>query len=366
MKSHKSFSMNVKVEFSLKTLITIVVFALVLWALFLIKNVIILLFFAFILTSALSPIVTKLERRNLSRGLAVTSVYIVLFSAIGLVSAIIYPLFRDQIINLINNFPTYVNLLSGAVGGSAIQNERFFSTLSQEVSRFSASIFKITLSIFSGVLSFVTVAVLTFYLLLDEKNLKLRLKENLPAAYSERVLNIIYRAQQKLGAWVRGQLVLSLIVGTLYFVGLWILNVDFPLALGLIGGLLEVVPVFGVIIAAVPAVLIALTASPVLALAVIALFFIVQQLENHVIVPKVMQRAVGVSPLVILIALLVGGRLQGIIGILLAVPIVVVGQIVLSDIWGLRNQDNGDDVVEEQEEQKAKEELLPPPKEDTK
>lgn len=356
--------MNHKVEISVKTLITIVVFALVLWVIFLLKNVIILLFFAFILTSALSPIVTKLERRSLSRGLAVTLVYIVLFSALSLISAIIYPLFRDQIINLVNNFPTYVNLLSGAIGGSAIQNENFFNTLSQEVSRFSSSIFKITLSIFSGVLSFVTVAVLTFYLLLDEKNLKMRLKETLPPAYGDRVLNIIYRVQQKLGAWVRGQLVLSLIVGTLYFVGLWVLNVDFPLALGLIGGLLEVIPVFGVIIAAIPAVLIALTESPVLALAVVALFFVVQQLENHVIVPKVMQRAVGVSPLVVMIALLVGGRLQGVIGILLAVPIVVVGQIILADLWGLRNRENGD-VVEEQEEQKAKEELLPPPKEQT-
>lgn len=354
--------MHVKVEFSLKTLITIVLFALALWVVYLIKNVIILLFIAVILASAISPIVAKLEKRNVPRGLAVAIVYLAVIAVLVAIFSVILPLFVEQIINLINNFPIYINLLSGLLAGSPIQNQDFFNTLSQEVSRFSSNIFRFTLGVFSGVLSFLTIAVITFYLLLDEKNLKKKLKEGLPPTYSERAMRIIFIVERKLGAWVRGQLVLSLIVGTLYFIGLWILHVDFPLALGLIGGLLEVIPVFGAIIAAIPAVLIALTESPVLALAVVALFFIVQQLENHVIVPKVMQRAVGVSPLVVLIALLVGGRLQGIIGILLAVPIVVVGQVVLFDLWGLRTKDNGE-AIEEQEAVKAEEDLLPPPKE---
>lgn len=355
--------MNTKVEISIKTLVTVVLFALALWVIYLIKDVIILLSIAFILMSALSPIVARLEKRNIPRGFAVAIVYFVMIAILATIFAVILPLFIQQIINLINNFPTYIDKLSSLSSLVPINNQDFFSTLSQEASKLSSNILRITLSVFSGVVSFLTVAVLTFYLLLDEKNLKVRLKESLPPAQSDRIMGIIFAVQRKLGAWVRGQLILSLIIGTLYFIGLWVLNVDFALALGLIAGLLEVVPVFGPIIAAIPAVLIAFTESPVLALAVIALFFIVQQLEGHIIVPKVMQRAVGVSPLIVLLALLIGGKLQGIIGILLSVPVVVVGQVILFDVWGVKSRDTSEENVEEQAEQQAKEDLLPPPKE---
>lgn len=335
--------MTTKIEVSLRTLITIVLFALSIWALFSVRDVIILILVAFILASALSPLVTRLESRRVPRLVAILIIYIISLLIFGGLVAAIIPLFVSQIVNLINNFPAYLAEIASLFGNTPINSEDFINTLSGEVTAFSRNIFQFTLGVFSGVLSFITVAVLTFYLLVDEKNLRSRLQSGLPESYNGRVTRILEVVQTRLGAWVRGQLILSLIIGTMYFVGLTILGIPYSLALGIIAGMLEVVPVMGPIIAAIPAILIALTKSPVLAIGVIALFFVIQQLENHLIVPKVMQRAVGLSPLVTLLALLAGGKLFGIIGIVLAVPVAVIIHVILYDFWLINERHNNHD-----------------------
>jgi predicted PurR-regulated permease PerM len=131
---------------------------------------------------------------------------------------------------------------------------------------------------------------------------------------------------------VRGELTLVLVIGLLSFVGLTLLGIPYALPLAVIAGVMEIVPVVGPIIAAVPAIAAALLISPVFALATAALYFVIQQLENHLIVPTVMNRAVGLNPLMTIIALMIGGRLLGIGGAILAVPIVVVLKIIITDI----------------------------------
>lgn len=325
--------MATKVEISLKTLITVALFCFSLWVILQIFDVIVILIISFIIMSALSPLVAKLERKGLPRGFAVTLVYLCLIAVLGLLLTAIYSVVVGQIVNLFTNFPYYVTKLSDVFAKTAINNQEFFNRLSQEISSSTANIFQFTLGALSGVVSFLTVGVLTFYLLLDEKNSKARLRNGLPEQHRERVIRVLDTIQLRLGYWVRGQLTLSLIVGTLYFLGLWMLGIQNALALAFIAGILEVIPVIGPIIASIPAVIIGLTQAPLLAIAVMALFFIVQQLENHLIVPKVMQRAVGLPPLVILIALLVGGKLFGTIGIILAVPMTVIGHVILLDFW---------------------------------
>lgn len=329
-----------KVEISVKTLVTVALFLLALVVIFLIRDVLILLFVAFILKSALTPLVEKIESRKIGRGYAILLVYLVLLLFLFAIFAIILPLLITQTINLTTNFPFYVSQVSTVLSSFSVQDQTYMSALTQELSTFSSNIFRITLSVFSAVISIISVAVLTFYLMLDERNLKTRLHDSLPKPYNKQTIRIITDVEKRLGAWVRGQLLLSGIIGVLYFIGLSILRIENPLALGLFAGLMEVVPFIGPVIAAIPAVIIALTISPWLALAVVALFFVVQQLEGHIIVPKVMQRATGLSPLVVLIAILVGGRLEGIIGILLGVPFAVVIQVILFDFWHIRGAEN--------------------------
>ncbi len=135
-----------------------------------------------------------------------------------------------------------------------------------------------------------------------------------------------------MGAWVRGQLFLSLVIGVLVYIGLFLLNVPYALTLAIAAGVLEVVPVIGPIVASIPGILLAFTISPVLALGVAVMYFVVQQLENHLIVPQVMGRAVGLNPLVVILAIAVGSRLLGIMGALLAVPLTVVLQIIVLEV----------------------------------
>ncbi len=325
--------MKTIIEIPIRTLVTITLFALAIWALFLIRNVIILLFIAFILVSAISPLVTYLENYKIPRPFGIVIIYLILFLLlIGLFAAIV-PLFIDQTVNLINNFPYYLKETSTLFGASSINSQEFFNNLANEFSSLSSNIFQITVSVFTTFISIVTIVVLTFYLLLDEAHLKKQLQESLPFEYRERVIRLLETVQQRLGAWVRGQLVLSLIIAVLYFIGLVVLHVDYPLALGLLGGVLEIIPVIGPIISAIPAVLVAFTQSPILALAVVGLYFVVQQLEGHVIVPNVMKRAIGLPSLLILISLLIGGRILGIIGIVLSVPVLVIIHVILFDIW---------------------------------
>jgi predicted PurR-regulated permease PerM len=148
----------------------------------------------------------------------------------------------------------------------------------------------------------------------------------------QRVKSLIVQIEEKLGSWLRGQLFLSLIIGILSYIGLLVLGIPYALPLAVVAGVLEVIPVIGPIISSIPSVLIALTISPILGLAVAAMYFVIQQLENHLIVPQVMKRAVGLNPLIVILAIAIGSSLLGFAGALLAVPIAVVLQTVVGEV----------------------------------
>jgi predicted PurR-regulated permease PerM len=145
--------------------------------------------------------------------------------------------------------------------------------------------------------------------------------------------DFITRLEQQIGGWVRGELALMIIIGLLTYIGLKILGVNYALPLSIIAGLLEIIPNIGPTIALIPAVLVALTSSPVTALATVALYFLIQQFENNIIVPKIMQRAVGVKPLIVIIALMTGAKLAGVLGAALAVPGYLVLKVVIEEIY---------------------------------
>jgi predicted PurR-regulated permease PerM len=140
---------------------------------------------------------------------------------------------------------------------------------------------------------------------------------------------LLRRIERRLGVWVRGEFVLMSAVGLCSFIGLTILHVDFALPLAIVAGLLELVPMLGPIIASITATLVALSVSPLLALSVVALYIIIQQLENNILVPYIMKKSVGLAPIVTILALMIGARLAGIIGAILAVPIALTMHEVL-------------------------------------
>jgi len=181
-------------------------------------------------------------------------------------------------------------------------------------------------------LTFFAVAVFTFYLLLARSNTQHFLIGIITNDQRQRSLNLLDKIELRMGAWFRGQLILGLIIGVLSYIGLSLLGISYALPLALIAGVLEMVPTIGPIISAIPAMLIAVTVSPGLAALVALLYFIIQQLENHLFVPQVMMQTVGVAPLISIILLMIGGRLGGIGGIILAIPIYLVIETIVKEV----------------------------------
>jgi predicted PurR-regulated permease PerM len=168
--------------------------------------------------------------------------------------------------------------------------------------------------------------------MVDGENLVALFVRLFPHMRRARVEDACRRVTSKISAWLGGQVLLALIIGSTAALGLFLLGVPFFYVLALIAGIGEIIPIVGPILSAVPAIAVALSVSPTLALGVIAFFFAQQQLENHILVPKIMQRQVGISAVTVIIALLIGGSLLGIVGAILAVPTAAILQVLFEEL----------------------------------
>jgi predicted PurR-regulated permease PerM len=188
-------------------------------------------------------------------------------------------------------------------------------------------------AIFGGITSFVLIVVFSFYFSVQETGVNDFLRVVTPIGEQAYVLHLWKRSQEKIGKWMQGQLILGVIVGILLYLGLTILGVPYALLLAVIAAVFELIPVFGQILAAVPAVAIGFGAGgPTEALLIIGLFVLVQQFEAHLIYPVVVKKVVGVPPLMVILALLVGFKLFGFLGVLLSVPIAGAIQEFMADV----------------------------------
>ena len=217
---------------------------------------------------------------------------------------------------------------------------------SKQLQQFVGNIVAISSTILSSILLVLTIFVLTFYLLLDWNKFIRLTASPFSGKQEKRVINVISKIEKGLGRWLRGQLALSFIVGTLTFVGLQVLGIPYALPLALIAGILEIVPIIGPILSSIPAILVALTISPIMALATGALFLLVQQFENHLIVPTIMSKVIGLQPPIIIVALLIGAKIAGVGGVFLAPPTLIIIKIIVSEI--LNEDEHLDESLQEQ------------------
>ena len=320
-----------KIEISYKTTVFTVFFLIFLYFLFSIRYIILLIFIGLIVMSALSPIVDKMQKFKIPRGLAIILLYLLIWSAISFGIAALVPPLVEQSAKFINSLPHDISQLS--------QGRFDMSWLQPQLNTLPQRILQLVVATFNNVLSLFTFMVILFYLIMERRNLKTYLKFLFGTTDREKRAEIfIDKLEHKLGSWMRGQLTLMLIVGLMSYFGLTFLGVEFAVPLAFLAGLLEIVPNVGPTLAAVPAILVALGTSPVLGLAVLALYILIQQLENNLIVPRVMSKAVGLSPLVIIIALLIGFRTAGIAGAVLSVPTVLLIELVINDVYRIQQK----------------------------
>ncbi len=329
---------------SFNTIIKVALVGFGLYFFYQVLDVLALVFVAVIISTALDPAVDWLQHNHIPRALGVLLIYLGLFSVFALIIVLMVPPLISQLGDLASQLPgTYDRLLMSISHTSAF-NDQVVSSLQQLVESAGAalasatgSLFSTLAAIFGGFVQFVATFVMAFYLVVQENGLKRFIHSITPKSYQGRVDNAMGKIQQKLGQWLRGQLLLMLIIGLLVYLGLRLLRMDYALTLGLWAGITEIIPYVGPILGALPGIFLALSVSPTAAFWVAILYLVAQQLENNVIVPVVMKKAVGLNPVISIAAILVGARLGGVVGALMAIPLVTAIAVVVSDLFEARS-----------------------------
>jgi len=211
-------------------------------------------------------------------------------------------------------------------------------TLQAELAGFAGGLVGRVGDIIAGGVGLVVVLVMAYYMVVQEKDARRALQNFVPEEYQEIVSSVLKRVEEKIGRWLLGQISLCLIIGVMYYVGLLLVGSKGALVFAVWGGFTEFIPYLGPFLGAIPPVLLALTESPIKAVFTLLVIIVIQQSEGHIIVPKVMQKAVGLNPLVSISALLVGAKLYGLVGALMAIPVATAVSAVLSELYRWRKQ----------------------------
>lgn len=330
--------MTRKVDISTSTLFRFILIILGLAFLYLIRDVLLILFFAVIITAAVEAPVDWLKKKGVKRIFAVLIVYAVTFSILAGIVYLIIPPLGGQIKNLVVNLPDITSRLG--FGLESLQQKYqgldvtgLLHSLANKVQGVTPDIFQTTFSFFGGIFSALMVLVISFYLTFQENGLKKFLVSVVPGNHKEYVADLANRLEEKLGGWLRGELILMFSVGMLVFIGLTILGIKYALVLALLVGLLEIIPYFGPLIAVIPAVILAFFQAPWLAIAVAILYYVVQQLENYILVPLIMKKTLGLNPVIIILSLLIGAKIGGVVGMVAAVPLAAMASVFLGDVF---------------------------------
>jgi predicted PurR-regulated permease PerM len=336
---------QVNVTITPSTMVTALLIGAGAYALWILHGLILLVLTAVIIASAIEPGVLAFRKWHIPRVLAVTIMYLLVFgSFFGLIYFFFPPVLNDTE-NFLSIVPQYLNTLNlpaaittnvlGVTGGSH-QEQSIFQTLFAFQSAFSVGTtegsFRLLSTFFGGIFSLFIVVVLSFYFAIQDTGVEDFLKIVSPRKYEEYVIDLWHRAQLKIGQWMQGQLLLSVLAAVIIYLGLLIIGVPDALLLAVFTAITELIPIFGSFIAGFPAVIIAYSTGGVpLALIVAGLFIIVNQFETNLIHPLVVKKVVGVPPLLVLIAIIAGGDLAGFLGVLLAVPLAAVLREAITD-----------------------------------
>lgn len=342
---------KVKIDISLGAILKVFLVLIGIWFIYAIRDIVILLFFVLIIVAAFSPFVNKMSQvlPRLLSVIILTLIFLAILTAIGF---LVVPVLITQIGQLANNLPGYLDRLGpyyqqlGASINSNQTSQEILLKLSSSFGGVTAGIYSTTVGFIGGIVAVVTVFVLSFYLLLEQESVRKFVQNLVPTDHVERVFMVMGKIGQKMGSWLRGQGLLMLVVGLADGIALSILGVPYALILAIWGGLTEAIPYIGPWLGIIPAVLIAFTISPLKALFVLIAYILIQQLESQFLVPKIMGKAIGLSPVIIIIAILIGAKLAGILGIIIAVPIAGVISVIIQEwpeirkIWGASSEDN--------------------------
>jgi len=322
------------VEISTSTILRFILVILFFVFLYILKDVLIIFLFALIIASAISPFANWLDEKRFPRLLGVLLLYLVVLALVIAILSLIIPYISQDISQLVSTMPQLVAKVSTSLEKVQQGSPQYLDFLSEVqnilqgfsdyLQQSSQSILGLVISVFGGVMSAIAILIISFYLSVTKNGIENFLGSIVPEKYESYAMDLWKRAELKVGLWLQGQLLLGLIMGLIVYVGLSFMDIKFALILGFLAAILEIVPMVGPVLAAIPAIFLAFLQSPALGLWMIVFYIIIQQLENHILVPVVLGKTVGLNPVVVIVALLIGQQLAGIPGMILSVPVATI------------------------------------------
>jgi predicted PurR-regulated permease PerM len=307
---------NKKFEVSTKTVVFTVLFLLSLFLLWQVRALIVLLFISFVFMEAVNPAIVRLEKFKIPRPLAILIVYIIILAIISFAVAGIVPILVEQTTGLVQTLPGTLSNIK-ILGTNPIDLSSQFKILEN----LPGGIAKTAISLVSNIISAFVIMFLTFYLLLEKKNFPKYSLEMFGENGQKKAIAIIERLENRLGSWVTAEFFLMTIIGGLSYIAYLSLGLKYAVPLAIFAGLLEAVPSIGPTVATLVAALVGFTVSPLIGVLTVIVGIVIQQLENNIIVPRVMKQTVGFNPLVTILLIAAGAKLGGVIGAILALPI---------------------------------------------
>lgn len=325
-------------EISLGSILRIIGVFLAIYLVYLMKDIVFLLIAVLIFTTALEPVVARLAKIGIPRAFSILICYLFILIVLSFALYLIVPPVAIQLKELALNVPYYSEKISQFNETNASQIQSLLSQFGSKLSNYGGDAISALFSFFGGVVSAVTIFVLTFYVLVDENGIRKTLLNLIPPERKEATLKISNKIGTKIGLWLRGQLSLMVIMGIANGLVYYFMGVPYALTIAIIAGILEIIPIIGPVVAAIIGVIVAFVAGVVIwkILIIIGLLILISQLENSILVPKIMQKAVGISPFFVILALLIGNKLLGIPGAILAIPLAAGLQVLFQEYNRIR------------------------------
>lgn len=344
----KDLNQPININITTGTILKSALVVLFVWFLFIIKDLLLIILTAIVIASSVEPGTRWFISKKIPRTLAVLLIYLLVVVFFGAVFYFFVPTLISDINSVVTSLPEYIKSIAQKAGQISQVDSKFLKDFAETYSNASAddifnkigssisgatfSLISALSTVFGGLFSFILIIVLSFYLAVQDDGVSSFLRIVVPARHEKYALDLWKRSQSKIGLWMQGQLVLGVLVGVLTFLGLSILGIPNALFLAFLAGMFELIPMFGPILAAIPAVIFAISGGFTTVLFVIALYAIIQQFESQLIHPLVVKKIVGIPSIIAIIALIIGAQIAGFLGMVLSVPVASIIMEYFSDV----------------------------------
>jgi len=330
-------------DISWETILKIAIALFTFYLIYLIRDILIWLIFGLIISVLFNPAIDFLQKKRIPRVLATILIYVTLFVTIGFLIYSIAPLFVTEIQQFSQFFPEYFEKLSTPLRGLGIEAfeniDAFTQTFEQELTKASANIFSAVGAVFGGIFSTVTIFTIALFLSLEEKSLDRIIGILSPKKHEAFALSLWGRSQKKVSGWFGSRILCCLFVGLTTYLACYVLNIKYAVSFGLLSGFLNMVPIIGpVVVGAVVTILVAAT-SWTKAIFFLIAFIIIQQIEGNILTPVLTKKFIGLPPVLVLVSVLVGAKLWGFMGSLLAIPVAGICFEFLKDFLKKRREE---------------------------